>query len=836
MKSLRRSLNALFAVCLLALTGTPAFAADFVVSKTADTADGTCNADCSLREAIIAANASAGADRIVLGSGLTYTLTLGPADASGTVAAGSGDLDITDALTIDGNGSTVDAASLDRVFDIQGSFLVTINGLTIKNGLASGFLSFGGGLNIRGATVVLNNSSVTSNSTAIETGARDAGGGIAVVGSFSTPGGVATLASLTLNNSTVSGNTGLNGGGILCVLCSLTITNSTISGNTASGGNGGGIDVVGNASVLSMNGSTLVSNGVTGASAQGGGLSVPFGTSVSTLDRSRIVANTATTGGAIFESVGTTAATNNWWGCSFGPGTGGTGCVGTPNGVAGSVTSVPFLILTTIASPASIATGGSSTVTASLTLNSVSADTSGGGTVPNGIVAAFAGTLGTFATPTAATTSGKAADLFTSNGVAGLSSISTTVDGQTASATLSVVSPPMPTVTTGAAGPIHATGAYLQATVNPNGVAATVTFQYGLTTSYSSTSSPLSVPAGTSVIPVARLVNGLTCNTLYHFRALATNTNGSVYGADATFTSAACGFPTRTLIWRHQVTGQNAVWLMNGPAIQTGALLPTVADLGWTIQATGDIDGDGQEDIVWRHSTTGQVAVWFLSGTDAARSIFLPTLTDPNWVIRGLQDFDGDGKADLLWHSMVTGETVIWFLNGTGVASGAFAPTVADLNWEIKGAADFSGDGKADLLWRNKATDDHAIWLMNGATPTNGAVLPQVSDPSWAISGVGDLDGDGHADLVWRNTTSGQNVGWYMNGATVARGSDLPTVPDPNWVIARVADIDGDGASDLVWRNYATGDNALWQMNADQILAATFMPSVNDLHWELIGQ
>ena len=102
--------------------GTPAFATDFVVSKTADSADGVCNADCSLREAIVAANASPGADRIILGSGLTYTLTLGPADPSGAIVPGSGDLDVTDALTIDGNGSSIDAALLDRVLDIQGSF------------------------------------------------------------------------------------------------------------------------------------------------------------------------------------------------------------------------------------------------------------------------------------------------------------------------------------------------------------------------------------------------------------------------------------------------------------------------------------------------------------------------------------------------------------------------------------------------------------------------------------------------------------------------------------------------------------------------------------------
>ena len=102
-----------FLFCVVIASSSNAFAATFTVSKVADTNDGVCNSDCSLREAIIAANTTAGADRIVLGSGLTYTLTIGPADAPGALVAGSGDLDITDALTIDGNGSTVDAAGLD---------------------------------------------------------------------------------------------------------------------------------------------------------------------------------------------------------------------------------------------------------------------------------------------------------------------------------------------------------------------------------------------------------------------------------------------------------------------------------------------------------------------------------------------------------------------------------------------------------------------------------------------------------------------------------------------------------------------------------------------------
>ena len=133
---------------------------------------------------------------------------------------GAGDLDITQPLTIEGNGSTVDAGGIDRVFDV-GAVAVIINNLTIRNGVAKGFLSLGGGLIVRGGSLTLNNCTVTANSTSVESGERDAGGGIAAIGSFNAGTGAASLATLTLNGTTVSSNTGSIGGGILCVLCAL---------------------------------------------------------------------------------------------------------------------------------------------------------------------------------------------------------------------------------------------------------------------------------------------------------------------------------------------------------------------------------------------------------------------------------------------------------------------------------------------------------------------------------------------------------------------------------------------------------------------------------------
>jgi hypothetical protein len=102
---------------LLAVSVLRARASTFVVDRTDDSASATaCTAaadDCSLRGAIIAANAHGGADEVDVPAG-TYTLTLaGRAED----AAATGDLDVTDDLTIVGtnNATTiVDANGIDR--------------------------------------------------------------------------------------------------------------------------------------------------------------------------------------------------------------------------------------------------------------------------------------------------------------------------------------------------------------------------------------------------------------------------------------------------------------------------------------------------------------------------------------------------------------------------------------------------------------------------------------------------------------------------------------------------------------------------------------------------
>jgi CSLREA domain-containing protein len=267
------------------LTGT-GHAAIITVNSTLDAvdanpADGICQTavvgQCTLRAAIQTANATIGVpDTINLPAG-TYTLAI---PGAAEIAAATGDLNITGlggALTITGAGAAttiIDGGALDGVFELRVGAVVTISGVTIRNGNNIGGL--GGGIHVgNGTTLTLNNSVVT----ACKAGGAGPGAGgvdnsgtlhmntVAVTSNDSTGGGVnnglAGVLDWTIGE--VSGN--LTGGGIQNK-GTITLTNITISGNP-SAAQGAGIDNSGPATLLNV---TVSGNTSTAAVAAIGGI------------------------------------------------------------------------------------------------------------------------------------------------------------------------------------------------------------------------------------------------------------------------------------------------------------------------------------------------------------------------------------------------------------------------------------------------------------------------------------------------------------------------------------------------------------------------------------
>lgn len=268
---------AVLALLVLAAAAPAAYAAVFIPNRTTDSADGACDAHCSLREAILAANARAGEDVIVLHAGL-YRLSLAGA---GEDLGATGDLDIRDDLVLLGDGAVgtiVDAGQIDRVLDVAAGVTVEIRDVTLRNGRVQGAGTPGGGVRNRGA-LTLARSVVTRNTS------EGFGGGISSsdIGS-----------ALTLSQSTVSDNSAGSGGGGLAIDATATLTNVTVSGNRSLTGFGGGIYFFSDTQTT-VNNSTITGNSAT---QRGGGVfaeSAAFIGTAPEVANSILAGNTAST-------------------------------------------------------------------------------------------------------------------------------------------------------------------------------------------------------------------------------------------------------------------------------------------------------------------------------------------------------------------------------------------------------------------------------------------------------------------------------------------------------------------------------------------------------------
>lgn len=292
----------------LSLSASPVY----TVTKTADTADGVCDVDCSLREAVSASNGTPGAVLIPAGA---YTITLAGAEDLNA----SGDLDIRAGMGLYGagaNATIVNANDLDRVLHIDPANLEThsimVADLTLTNGAVTGD---GGG-------VVATNSDFTSlgHVAVSDNVASGNGGGVRLIsrGMFyhssfngntasSNGGGLSLGGSGTIQvevrDSTLSNNLSLNvsngGGGGVHSTAALRLNNVTISGNGANF-NGGGL-VMSATSLLNMSNVTVVSNTSdldANASGVGGGLRLEGGSGVYTVTNTILGDNVDNNGGA----------------------------------------------------------------------------------------------------------------------------------------------------------------------------------------------------------------------------------------------------------------------------------------------------------------------------------------------------------------------------------------------------------------------------------------------------------------------------------------------------------------------------------------------------------
>jgi predicted outer membrane repeat protein len=145
-------------------------------------------------------------------------------------------IDIDNDVTLDGEGNlTVDGNDTHPVFSAATGITAELRGMAITGGQGDD----GGGIANSG-TLTLTNSTVSGNSAGFAGGGMASDGMLTLTNSTVSGnsagfagGGIANSGTLTLTNSTVSGNSALEFGGGIAGDGPLTLTNCTLSGNSA---------------------------------------------------------------------------------------------------------------------------------------------------------------------------------------------------------------------------------------------------------------------------------------------------------------------------------------------------------------------------------------------------------------------------------------------------------------------------------------------------------------------------------------------------------------------------------------------------------------------------
>ncbi|MEO0515105.1 MAG: VCBS repeat-containing protein, partial [Planctomycetota bacterium] len=347
-----------------------------------------------------------------------------------------------------------------------------------------------------------------------------------------------------------------------------------------------------------------------------------------------------------------------------------------------------------------------------------------------------------------------------------------------------------------------------------------------------------------------------------------------------------------------QQNGQDHAWLMNGNTIRnmitvagppsgdpTPAPDPTpdpdptptgdIPELaGYTIEITGDFNGDGQLDALYRRDGAAQTSIRLFDGNgnriDAGRGWAM----DPTWTVTGSADHDGDGNDDIFWQQ--NGQNHVWLLNGTTIRnmvavdappSGQPTPNpdptpdpdpdptpigeIPELaGYTIETTGDFNGDGELDALYRRDGAAQTSVRLFS-----NGQLMSSdrgwAMDPTWTVTGSADHDGDGRDDIYWQQ--NGQDHAWLMNGNTIRNmitvagppsGDPTPT-PDPtpdldpeptapaNHTLVATADFDGDGDNDQLFRNGSDSSTMLLEFEDGSAVTLHDLRTVSN-NWEIV--
>ncbi len=410
-----------------------------------------------------------------------------------------------------------------------------------------------------------------------------------------------------------------------------------------------------------------------------------------------------------------------------------------------------------------------------------------------------------------------------------------------------------PTIVTTSATAVTTTTATLNGTVNANGFATTVSFDYGLTVAYGTNvpGVPVTISGSTVQTSLAN-ITGLVPNTLYHFRINGTSVGGTINGNDMTFTTTAAA-PTVITTAATLIGTTNAT--VNGTINANNSSTAVFFDYGLTV-AYGTTVGGLPSPVT---GVTNQNVSAVLSG--------LITATTYHYRVRGVNGGGTTNGNDMTFLTgcpavsaagAITGPASVC-ANSTGnVYAVGLITNATSYSWTLPAGAIITAGSGTNTITVTFGTTSGNITVagvgicMTGTASTyavtvNALPVPTIAGPAsvcvnstnnvytteagmtgynWTVSAGGNIVSGGATNSItvtWTTTGAKTVTASYTNAnnCTAAAPSSYPVTVNalPVPTLTGTASL-CQGTSGVVYTTQAGMTNYVWTVSAGGIVTA----------------
>jgi len=292
---------------------------------------------------------------------------------------------------------------------------------------------------------------------------------------------------------------------------------------------------------------------------------------------------------------------------------------------------------------------------------------------------------------------------------------------------------------------------------------------------------------------------------------------------------------------------------MNPPTTEK----PFATDLGArSAWFAGDLDKDGKADfLLTDYSNNGRAHMAELTSTGVLEIVWSsPILTGasgstPRWVRSG--DLDGDGNEEIIFPVLAVNQLQVWEWDGADNSFGTEPALILDptqfvaegatafrLNREVATVYDFDNDGFDELIFHTTGQKNNvyvlgvtgdfpgfAGWVLEGGHPTtqpyNGS---QFAGGSYWHSIPADINGDGKIEIVnhtynfygfWSIEPTGADTYLYPDATMENKYREYATDDVVAYMGIQRADVDGDGKDEIAGVQYTGYDVVLVSLDKD---------------------